>query len=96
MATYLMDEVNPCECAATRENLIPIPVGGPLTKFQVCPKCGTIWIERYRTPEGRPESVVDVDMEDDLVPGAVREKARVLVGPLPRHSRRSLRERMLV
>jgi hypothetical protein len=94
MATSIMSQTSPCECTQSRQGLIPIPVGGPLTKYQVCPRCGKVWVERYRIPEGQPESVMDFDMEDPLVPAAVREQVRALIGPMPRHSYRSSRERM--
>jgi hypothetical protein len=89
MAALVMTRTTECECTTSRKDLIPIPVGGPLTKYQICPKCGTVWVERYRTPEGRPESRMDFDIDDDLVPSAVRAKGYALVGPMPRHPQRS-------
>jgi hypothetical protein len=92
MATAITAQASQCECSASHAGLLPIPVGGPLMKFQVCPKCGTVWVERYRTPGGQPDSVLDFNMEDARVPGAVRDQARALVGTIPRY----LRDRSVV
>jgi hypothetical protein len=93
MTTLIAPQMTPCECATSRSDLVPIAIGGPLTKYSVCRKCGTVWIERYHAAEGQLESRVNFDMEDVQVPQAVREQARVVVGTLSRYLPRASRER---
>jgi hypothetical protein len=85
VTTLITTPISQCECRTSRASLVPIPIGGPLTKFYVCKKCSTVWVERYRTAEGKPESVVSFNLEDVQVPQAVREQARVVVGTLSRY-----------
>ena len=85
MTTFVVTQTRTCECTTSQRGLVSIPVGGQLVKYQVCPKCGTVWVTRYRTLEAPPESILTFDMTDVRLPEAVRQQARTIVGIVPRN-----------
>jgi hypothetical protein len=85
MTTFVVTQTRTCECTTSRRGLVPIPVGGQMVKYEICPKCGTVWVTRYRTLEAPAESVQTFDMNDARLPEAVRQHARTIVGIVPRN-----------